>query len=100
MTLTATLTQDVSTADVRAYLANFYAGKPFIDIVDGTPRIKDVAASNYAHLGAAVEGRTVAIFVAIDNLLKGAAGGCVQWMNLLLGLDETAGLTTPGPGWI
>jgi N-acetyl-gamma-glutamyl-phosphate reductase len=36
----------------------------------------------------------------IDNLLKGAAGGCVQWMNIKLGLDETAGLLAPGPGWI
>ena len=62
-----------------------------------TPRIKDVVGSNYAHIGAATEGTTVAVFVAIDNLMKGAAGGCVQWMNRLLGLDETAGLTTPGP---
>lgn len=100
MTLTATLTESITTAELKAQLEEFYAGRAFIDIVAGTPRIKDVAASNYAHIGAAVEGQTVAVFVAIDNLLKGAAGGCVQWMNLLLGLDETAGLTTPGPGWI
>lgn len=100
MTLTATLTSDISTTELQGKLADFYAGKAFIDIVDGTPRIKDVAGSNYAHIGCAVEGQTIAVFVAIDNLLKGAAGGCVQWMNLLLGLEETAGLTTPGPGWI
>jgi N-acetyl-gamma-glutamyl-phosphate reductase len=33
---------------------------------------------------------------AIDNLTKGTAGGAVQCMNLALGLDETAGLTTIG----
>jgi N-acetyl-gamma-glutamyl-phosphate reductase len=35
----------------------------------------------------------------LDNLVKGAAGGAIQWMNRLLGLDETAGLTAPAPGW-
>jgi N-acetyl-gamma-glutamylphosphate reductase len=68
--------------------------------VDGTPRIKDVVGSNYAHIGVAVEGSVAAVFIAIDNLVKGAAGGSVQWMNIKLGLDETAGLMTPGPGWI
>jgi N-acetyl-gamma-glutamyl-phosphate reductase len=36
---------------------------------------------------------------AIDNLDKGAAGGAMQWMNRLLGLEETAGLLAPAPGW-
>ena len=40
------------------------------------------------------------MLVAIDNLVKGAAGGAVQWMNRLLGLPESAGLTAPAPGWI
>jgi N-acetyl-gamma-glutamyl-phosphate reductase len=35
----------------------------------------------------------------LDNLNKGAAGGAVQWMNRLLGIAETAGLTTPAAGW-
>jgi len=100
MTLQATLKQPLSSDEVVARLAEFYAGKPFVEVVSGTPRIKDVVGSNYAHIGAAAEGSTVAVFVAIDNLMKGAAGGCVQWMNRLLGLEETAGLTTPGPGWI
>ena len=40
-------------------------------------------------------GRIVAL-AAIDNLGKGAAGQMVQCANLMLGLDETAGLTTIG----
>jgi N-acetyl-gamma-glutamyl-phosphate reductase common form len=100
MTLQATLKQPMTSAEVTAKLAEFYAGKPFVEVVDGTPRIKDVVGSNYAHIGAVAEGSTVAVFVAIDNLMKGAAGGAVQWMNRLLGLDEMAGLTTPGPGWV
>jgi N-acetyl-gamma-glutamylphosphate reductase len=36
---------------------------------------------------------------AIDNLTKGAAGGAVQCMNRMLGVDETAGLMQPAAGW-
>ena len=38
--------------------------------------------------------------VVIDNLVKGAAGGAMQWMNRLLGFDEAAGLNAAGPAWI
>jgi len=39
------------------------------------------------------------VLCAIDNLNKGAAGGAVQWMNRLLGLAESSGLTAPAAGW-
>ena len=80
-------------------LASFYAGCPFVRVGDGMPRVKDVVASNYAHLGAAADGKTIAVMAVVDNLTKGAAGGAVQWMNRLLDFDETAGLTAPAPGW-
>jgi N-acetyl-gamma-glutamyl-phosphate reductase len=41
-----------------------------------------------------------ALLVVIDNLIKGAAGGAIQWMNRLLALPEAAGLTQAGPAWI
>jgi N-acetyl-gamma-glutamyl-phosphate reductase len=44
-------------------------------------------------------GNSIAVMCAIDNLTKGAAGGAVQWLNRLLGLDESLGLTAPAPGW-
>jgi N-acetyl-gamma-glutamyl-phosphate reductase common form len=99
MTLTGTLKKPLTTAELKTALADFYADKPFVEIVSGTPRIKDVVGSNYAHIGVAVEGNVAAVFVTIDNLVKGAAGGAMQWMNLQLGYDETTGLTAPGPGW-
>jgi N-acetyl-gamma-glutamyl-phosphate reductase common form len=76
-----------------------YAKSPFVDVVDGTPRLKDVVASNYCRIGVATGNGTVAVFAVIDNLVKGAAGGAVQWMNRLWGLPETAGLTAGAPGW-
>jgi N-acetyl-gamma-glutamyl-phosphate reductase len=85
---------------IRAELLSFYAGSTFVNVVAAQPRVKDVAGSNYAHLGVAADGGTVAVLSVIDNLLKGAAGGGMQWMNRLLGLPESTGLTQPGPGWI
>jgi N-acetyl-gamma-glutamyl-phosphate reductase len=63
------------------------------------PRVKDVAGSNFARLSGVASGSTVAVMCVIDNLVKGAAGGAIQWMNRMLDLDETAGLMTPAPGW-
>jgi N-acetyl-gamma-glutamyl-phosphate reductase len=99
VTVQATLAAPADTAAVLARLREFYAGQPFVRVLDGPPRVKDIVASNYAHLSAAANGRTVAVMCVVDNLNKGAAGGAMQWMNRLLGFDETAGLTAPAPGW-
>jgi N-acetyl-gamma-glutamyl-phosphate reductase common form len=98
-TVQARLTQPLDSAAVIAKLREFYAGKPFVRVLDSAPRVKDIVASNYAHLSAAANGRTVAVMSVADNLNKGAAGGAVQWMNRLFELPETAGLTAPAPGW-
>ena len=66
---------------------------------DTAPRIKDVAASNYSNLSAVTNGNSIAVMSVVDNLNKGAAGGAIQWMNRLLGLAETTGLTAPAAGW-
>ena len=92
---------DVTDKDLwKAYRAA-YGTEPFIRLVKeraGLHRFPDpklVAGSNYADIGFEVEegtNRMVAL-CAIDNLVKGAAGSAVQCMNLMLGLDETTGLT-------
>jgi N-acetyl-gamma-glutamyl-phosphate reductase common form len=98
-TVQATLLRPMTTQEVIAELRRFYAGRPFVRVLDTPPRLKDVATSNYAHLSAVADGRTVAVMSVVDNLVKGAAGGGVQWMNRLLGFDETTGLLAPAPGW-
>jgi N-acetyl-gamma-glutamyl-phosphate reductase len=57
------------------------------------PEIKHVAHTNFCDIGWRVEpdGRAIIVSV-IDNLLKGASGQAVQNMNVMLGLDERAGL--------
>ena len=50
-------------------------------------------------IGIAVSNDTVVVMSTIDNLVKGAAGGAVQWMNRLFDKPETAGLTAVAPAW-
>jgi N-acetyl-gamma-glutamylphosphate reductase len=48
------------------------------------------------HAAQTSDGRELQVSVAIDNLIKGAGGQAVQAMNLALGVDECAGLTSTG----
>jgi N-acetyl-gamma-glutamyl-phosphate reductase common form len=98
-TTQARLVEPVTSAALGAALAGFYAGQPFVRVLEQAPRLKEVVASNYAQLSAASDGRTVAVMSVLDNLTKGAAGGAVQWLNRIFGWDETTGLTAPAPGW-
>ena len=99
LTVQAPLKTSADTPKVLAALREFYAGSPFVRVTDSAPRVKEVATTNYAHLSAAANGRTIAVMCALDNLNKGAAGGAVQWMNRIFGLPETTGLTACAPGW-
>jgi N-acetyl-gamma-glutamyl-phosphate reductase len=88
------------TSDVIAALADYYDDAPLVSVLEEPPRMKDIAGSCRAFLSARVEGDTAVVFSVIDNLLKGAAGGSVQWVNRLLGLPETAGIAEPSAGWL
>jgi N-acetyl-gamma-glutamyl-phosphate reductase common form len=99
VTVQASLKSPLDTARVLAAVRDFYAGSAFVRVTDRAPRVKEVATSNYAHLSAVANGRTVAVMCVVDNLNKGAAGGAVQWMNRMFDLPETSGLTAPAPGW-
>jgi N-acetyl-gamma-glutamyl-phosphate reductase common form len=99
ITVQAELAKPASQAELLDAFTKFYAHSPFVAVSAAAPRVKDVAGSNYARLSVATDGSTVAVMSVLDNLNKGAAGGAVQWMNRLLGLPETAGLTAPAAGW-
>ncbi|MEQ6902755.1 N-acetyl-gamma-glutamyl-phosphate reductase [Nocardioides sp. YIM 152588] len=77
-----------------------FEDEPFIHVLpEGQwPQTQSVIGSNAVQIQVAVDamaGRLVAVG-AIDNLAKGTAGAAVQCMNLALGLDETAGLSSAG----
>ncbi|HEX2139591.1 MAG TPA: N-acetyl-gamma-glutamyl-phosphate reductase [Woeseiaceae bacterium] len=99
-TVQAQLRGDVPADTVPQAFHEYYADAEFVHIVDGTPRLKDVVGSNDCHIGIAAANGTVVVTAAIDNLVKGAAGGAVQWMNRLWSLPETSGLLAPATPWI
>jgi N-acetyl-gamma-glutamyl-phosphate reductase len=99
VTVQAKAIKPVTEAQLRKVYEDAYADAPFVQIVDGTPRLKDVVASNQCHISVATDGDTVVVMTAIDNLVKGAAGGAMQWMNRLWDLPQTSGLNAPAPGW-
>jgi N-acetyl-gamma-glutamyl-phosphate reductase len=99
VTVQATLKKSLSSEQAVAALAEYYRGSPFVQVQKSAPRIKDVATSNYANLSAVTNGSSIAVMSVLDNLTKGAAGGGMQWMNRLLGFDESTGLTAAAPGW-
>jgi N-acetyl-gamma-glutamyl-phosphate reductase len=84
--------------DPLATLAEAYADEPFVTVSERIPSTKWTLGSNAAHLTARYDPRTgrVLAIAALDNLVKGAAGQMIQCANLMLALDEGAGLTTAG----
>ncbi len=99
-TVSAPLNRSITAAEAREAYVAAYADEPFIHVLpEGIwPQTKSVTGSNAIHLQVTVDeaaGRLVAVG-AVDNLAKGTGGAAVQCMNLALGLDEAAGLTTVG----
>ena len=87
-----------SEGDPLEALRTAYADEPFVHVTPDPPATKWVSGSNGCQVTASYDGRTgrVLALAAIDNLGKGAAGQMIQCANLMLGLDETAGLTACG----
>jgi N-acetyl-gamma-glutamyl-phosphate reductase len=87
---------EMTAEQLAALYADFYKGSFFVRMVPGSPDINWVKMSNFCDIGFAARGRQVAVFAALDNLVKGAAGQAVQNMNLMFGLEERAGLMLVG----
>src|SRR5690606_41032555 len=98
--VTAPLAGGADAASVRAAWAEAYADEPFVHLLpEGTwPTTAATLGANTALVQVAVDeraGRVVTV-TAIDNLVKGTAGGALQSLNLALGLPETLGLPMDG----
>jgi len=77
---------------VRQQYEDFYKDHPFVHIVPFDVDVKQVLNTNNCYISVSTVKNKLIISAVIDNLLKGAAGQAVQNMNLLFGLEETAGL--------
>jgi N-acetyl-gamma-glutamyl-phosphate reductase len=89
----AVLGEATSKEAIRDLYDRRYADEPFVHVLDGPPNLRAVRDSNECHVYVTVEERgRVMAFAAIDNIWKGASSQGVQNLNLMLGIEETAGL--------
>ncbi len=93
------LTQPLSTAALLDVYREFYAGEPFVRVLDEgeRPTTRAVVGSNYCDVTVVADARTgrAVCLSAIDNLGKGGSANGVQNLNVLLGWPERAGLEAP-----
>ena len=86
--------------DVQALYEEWYADEPFVDVLPAGvfPQTRTVKGANRCQISVAVPQQrdTVVVMATVDNLVKGASGQAVQNMNIMLGLDESAGLQQVG----
>lgn len=88
----------LTTESLLARYREFYESEPFVQVVDEPPPTKATATGNSVFVTARFDTRTgtIVAIAAEDNLVKGAAGQAIQNANLVLGLDEAAGLVAAG----
>ena len=101
-TITAKLTQPLTTQQAHELYAKHYADEFFVDLLPlgQMPKTSAVTGSNKVQVQVAVDEHTnrLVVSVAIDNLGKGAAGQAIQNANLICGLSEISGLALDGIG--
>jgi len=87
---------EAKTAEIHALFTGFYKDEPFVRILPAgiTPTTNRVRQSNFCDISVHLDlnGETLIVISAIDNMVKGAAGQAIQNMNIVFGYDEKAGL--------
>ena len=78
--------------EIVAFYKEFYKDAAFTHYCDKSIDLKQVVNTNKALIHCEKYGNKLLITAVIDNLLKGAVGQAVQNMNIMFGIDETAGL--------
>jgi N-acetyl-gamma-glutamyl-phosphate reductase len=97
--ISSTVHCDLSLEELTVLYNDFYAGQPFTHVSNEPIFLKQVVNTNKALVQLEKAGSKLVVHSAIDNLLKGACGQAVQNMNLLFGLQETAGLKLKAIGF-
>ncbi len=97
---TISVKSTASDVQLREALTQYYTGEPFVSVLPAgqLPVTSSTYGSNAAHIQVAKDERMAraTVIVAIDNLVKGAAGQAVQNANIMLGLHEASGLSAIG----
>jgi N-acetyl-gamma-glutamyl-phosphate reductase len=90
--VSSTISTDQSLETIQDMYKEFYKDHPFTIMADKPISLKQVVNTNKCVIFIEQEGSKIVVHSTIDNLLKGASGQAVQNMNILFGLDQTAGL--------
>jgi N-acetyl-gamma-glutamyl-phosphate reductase len=96
------MTKDISLEEARYVFQDFFLETPFVSLLpEGQmPKTSSVLGSNFVAMQVAVDDHTnrLIVSVAIDNLVKGAAGQAIQNANIICGFAENLGLISQGIG--
>ena len=93
------LESDLTLAEAQTIYEEYYSAHPFTHVSRKNIDLKQVVNTNKALVHLEKHGNKLFIISIIDNLLKGASGQAVQNMNLMFGLEETAGLRLKASGF-
>lgn len=93
------LDSDLSGDEAFKLYEDYYAAHPFTHVTKRNIDLKQVVNTNKCFIQVAKHGSKLLITSIIDNLTKGASGHAVQNMNLMFGLEETAGLRLKATGF-
>jgi len=86
------LDSDLTETQLNDLFNQYYKPFPFVHVSAENIDVKQVVNTNKCLLHIEKHGKKAFILSAIDNLTKGASGQALQNMNVMCGLDETAGL--------
>ena len=78
--------------EAEALFQDYYQNSPFVFISEKGVSLKEVVNTNKVLLHIELHNGYIHISSVLDNLVKGASGQAVENMNLIFGLDRTAGL--------
>ncbi|MEO6188663.1 MAG: N-acetyl-gamma-glutamyl-phosphate reductase [Ginsengibacter sp.] len=90
--ITSQLKCALSFEEIDQAFKEFYKDDPFVKISDAPVFLKQVVNTNNCFISIEKVEDTLVVHSVIDNLVKGASGQAVQNMNIVFGLEETAGL--------
>ena len=85
--------QTSSDFDANELLSSFYENEPFVRISTNPVDMKNVAGTNFCDIYVKQKGNMLFISSAIDNLMRGASSQAVVNANLMMGLNESAGIS-------
>ena len=93
-TMHLNLSKSASAGALLERYREFYDGHPFVRILETPPTLKGPLGSNYCDISivTSADQRRAVVMSSIDNLMKGQSGVAMQNINLMFGLEETAGL--------